>query len=124
MKDLREAMKETCVQTLAIFITVIYLLQGMFLDPIGIVVLTLLLVESYDLNLIRFGVVMIKMLEVGLVTPPVGLKVCVIANVVGREAPIDRIFVGITRVLSVDITAAILIMSFPMISLLIPMTAQ
>ncbi|SDG86412.1 TRAP transporter large permease [Sulfitobacter delicatus] len=162
-----EAVKETCVQTSAIFliaasakifvafvaltgvagtivgfvsdaqmslvvlmlcIALIYLLLGMFLDPIGIMVLTLPLmiplVESYDLNLIWFGVVVIKLLEIGLITPPVGLNVFVIANVVGREAPIDKIFAGITRFLSVDFIVLILIMSFPAISLLIPMAAR
>jgi tripartite ATP-independent transporter DctM subunit len=161
------AVKETCVQTSAIFliaasakifvafvaltgvagtivgfvsdaqmslvvlmlcIALIYLLLGMFLDPIGIMVLTLPLmiplVESYDLNLIWFGVVVIKLLEIGLITPPVGLNVFVIANVVGREAPIDKIFAGITRFLSVDVIVLILIMSFPTISLLIPMAAR
>lgn len=116
------------VLMLLVCIAVIYLLLGMFLDPIGIMVLTLPLmiplVESYDLNLVWFGVVVIKLLEIGLITPPVGLNVFVIANVVGKDAPIDKIFAGITRFLSVDIIVLILIMSFPMISLLIPMTAQ
>lgn len=165
--DLWDAVKETCVQTSAIFIiaacakifvafialtgvapvivqavtdaqlsvvmlmlciAVIYLLLGMFLDPIGIMVLTLPLmiplVESYDLNLIWFGVVVIKLLEIGLITPPVGLNVFVIANVVGREAPIDKIFAGITRFLSVDVIVLFLIMAFPIISLAIPMAAR
>ncbi|MGB5864801.1 MAG: TRAP transporter large permease [Sulfitobacter sp.] len=167
LPDLWSAVKETCIQTSAIFIiaacakifvafialtgvapvivqavtdaqlsvvmlliciAVIYLLLGMFLDPIGIMVLTLPLmiplVESYDLNLIWFGVVVIKLLEIGLITPPVGLNVFVIANVVGRDAPIDKIFAGITRFLSVDFIVLILIMSFPVISLLIPMAAR
>ncbi|MFD2740429.1 TRAP transporter large permease [Sulfitobacter aestuarii] len=167
LAGLWEAVKETCVQTSAIFliaaaakifvafvaltgvasdivgwvsdaqlslvvlmicIAAIYLLLGMFLDPIGIMVLTLPLmiplIESYDLNLIWFGVVVIKLLEIGLITPPVGLNVFVIANVVGREAPIDKIFAGITRFLSVDVIVLILIISFPMISLLIPMAAR
>jgi len=167
MRGLWDAVRETCIQTSAIFfiaagakifvafialtgvapmivgfvsdaqlsvvvlmicIALIYLLLGMFLDPIGIMVLTLPLmiplVESYDLNLIWFGVVVIKLLEIGLITPPVGLNVFVIANVVGKEAPIDKIFAGITRFLSVDIIVLILIMSFPAISLLIPMAAR
>lgn len=113
---------------LMVCIAVIYLLLGMFLDPIGIMVLTLPLmiplVESYDLNLIWFGVVVIKLLEIGLITPPVGLNVFVIANVVGRDAPVGTIFAGITRFLSVDIIVLILIMSFPVISLLIPMASR
>ncbi|BCH35770.1 C4-dicarboxylate ABC transporter [Mesorhizobium sp. L-8-10] len=109
-------------------IVVIYLLLGMFLDPIGIMVLTLPLmiplVESYGLNLIWFGVVVIKLLEIGLITPPVGLNVFVIANVVGKDVPIERIFAGITRFLSIDIIVLILIISFPVISLLLPMSMR
>jgi tripartite ATP-independent transporter DctM subunit len=116
------------VVVLLIAVAGIYLLLGMFLDPIGIMVLTLPLmiplVEGYGLDLIWFGVVVIKLLEIGLITPPVGLNVFVIANVVGKDAPIDRIFAGIARFLSVDIIVLILIMSFPMISLLIPMGMQ
>ena len=119
---------ELSVVVLLLAIAAIYLLLGMFLDPIGIMVLTLPLmiplVESYDMNLIWFGVVVIKLLEIGLITPPVGLNVFVIANVVGKEAPIDKIFAGITRFLSVDVIVLVLIMSFPMISLLIPMAAR
>ncbi|MCK0168516.1 TRAP transporter large permease [Jannaschia sp. S6380] len=109
---------------LLIAIAAIYLLLGMFLDPIGIMVLTLPLmiplVETYGFDLIWFGVVVIKLLEIGLITPPVGLNVFVIANVVGRDVPIDRIFAGILRFLTVDVLVLILIMAFPIISLLIP----
>ncbi len=105
-------------------IAVIYLLLGMFLDPIGIMVLTLPLViplvEGYGLDLIWFGVVVIKLLEIGLITPPVGLNVFVIASVVGKDAPLERIFAGIARFLSVDFIVLLLIMCFPIISLLIP----
>jgi tripartite ATP-independent transporter DctM subunit len=167
LPSLWAAVKETCIQTTAIFliaasakifvafvaltgvapmvvaavteaqlslvvlmlcIGLIYLLLGMFLDPIGIMVLTLPLmiplVESYDLNLIWFGVVVIKLLEIGLITPPVGLNVFVIANVVGKEAPIDKIFAGVSRFLSVDVIVLLIIMAFPALSLLIPMAAR
>jgi C4-dicarboxylate transporter DctM subunit len=112
------------VVVLMLAIAAIYLLLGMFLDPIGIMVLTLPLlvplVEGYGLDLIWFGVVVIKLLEIGLITPPVGLNVFVIASVVGREVPIDRIFSGIMRFLTVDVIVLALIMAFPILSLLIP----
>lgn len=112
------------VVTLLLAIALIYLLLGMFLDPIGIMVLTLPLmiplVEAQGLNLIWFGVVVIKLLEIGLITPPVGLNVFVISNVVGADAPLHRIFAGITRFLAIDLIVLLLIMAFPIISLLIP----
>ena len=118
------AAADLSVVTLMLAIAVIYLILGMFLDPIGIMVLTLPLliplVEGYGLNLIWFGVVVVKLLEIGLITPPVGLNVFVIASVVGDEAPLHRIFAGIMRFLSIDFIVLLLIMSFPMISLLLP----
>ncbi len=163
LRDIWDALRETAVQTSAIFfiaagakifvafvaltrvapmvtemvsnaelsvfmlmavIALAYLLLGMFLDPIGIMVLTLPLmiplVESYGLDLIWFGVVVVKLLEIGLITPPVGLNVFVIANVVGRQAPIGIIFAGIMRFLAIDLIVLLLIMLFPVISLLLP----
>ena len=109
-------------------IALVYLVLGMFLDPIGIMVLTLPLtvplVESYGMDLIWFGVVVIKLLEIGLITPPVGLNVFVIAGVVGREAPIDRIFAGIARFLTVDVLVLVLIITVPAISLILPGTMR
>ncbi len=119
---------EPNVVVLMAAIAAIYLLLGMFLDPIGIMVLTLPLmvpvIESYGLDLIWFGVVVIKLLEIGLITPPVGLNVFVISSVVGRDVPIDRIFSGILRFLSVDILVLVIIMAVPALSLLIPYSMQ
>lgn len=119
---------EPNVAVLMIVIALIYLALGMFLDPIGIMVLTLPLmvplVESYGLDLIWFGVVVVKLLEIGLITPPVGLNVFVISSVVGKEVPIDRIFSGLVRFLSIDIIVLGIIMAVPALSLLIPATMQ
>ncbi len=111
---------------LLLVIAIIYLALGMFLDPIGIMVLTLPLmiplVESYGFDLIWFGVVVIKLLEIGLITPPVGLNVFVIGNVVSKEVSIDKIFSGVMRFLAVDFIVLLLLVLFPIISILIPST--
>lgn len=108
---------------LMLVIVVIYLVLGMFLDPIGIMVLTLPfmvpLVEGYGLNLIWFGVIVVKLLEIGLITPPVGLNVFVVSNVT-KGVGIDRIFAGVSRFLVVDLLVLVLLILFPVISILIP----
>ncbi|CAD0187208.1 Neu5Ac permease [Ruegeria sp. THAF57] len=105
-------------------VVVIYLLLGMFLDPIGILVLTLPvlipLVEDYNLDLIWFGVVVVKLLEIGLITPPVGLNVFVIGGVIDKSITVDRIFAGVLRFLASDIVVLVLLVAFPILSLLIP----
>ncbi|MEM9573569.1 MAG: TRAP transporter large permease, partial [Pseudomonadota bacterium] len=84
-------------------VCLIYLVLGMFLDPIGIMVLTLPLmipmVESYGFNLIWFGVIIVKLLEIGLITPPVGLNVFVLAAAIEERISIGQIFSGIWRFL-------------------------
>ena len=119
---------ELSTATLLLAICVVYLMLGMFLDPIGIMVLTLPLVvplvEAYGLNLIWFGVVVVKLLEIGLITPPVGLNVFVLSNVVGKDAPIGMVFSGIWRFLSVDVIVLILLVTFPSISLVLAGSVQ
>ncbi len=105
----------------------VFLLLGMFLDPIGILLLTLPfavpLVEDMGFNLIWFGVIVVKLLEIGLITPPVGLNAFVIKSVVGRGIEVHTIFAGITKFLIAEIIILILLLVFPIISLLLPTTS-
>lgn len=98
-----------------------YLLLGMFLDPIGILILTLPItvpiIESYQLSLIWFGVIVVKMLEVGLITPPIGLNVFVIKSVSGRGISLETIFKGIAAFLLSDMIVVVLLVAFPILSL-------
>ncbi|MEM6460883.1 MAG: TRAP transporter large permease [Pseudomonadota bacterium] len=105
-------------------VCLIYLVLGMFLDPIGIMVLTLPLmipmVESFGFNLIWFGVIIVKLLEIGLITPPVGLNVFVLAAAIEERISIGQIFSGIWRFLISDLAVLILIVAIPALSLAIP----
>ncbi|MBJ6136071.1 TRAP transporter large permease [Marinobacter litoralis] len=107
-------------------IVLLYVGLGMFLDPLGTMLLTLPfvipLVENMGLDLIWFGVIVIKLLEVGLVTPPVGLNVFVIKSVISREIPVHTIFFGVMKFMVVDLIVVGLLLAFPIISLLLPMT--
>ncbi|MGE0232372.1 MAG: TRAP transporter large permease [Flavobacteriaceae bacterium] len=112
--------------TFALFvgIVLIYLVLGMFLDPLGILLLTLPfvlpLVEGQGLNLIWFGVIVVKLLEMGLVTPPVGLNVFVLNSVTEPKVPVGRIFYGVAPFFAMDVLVLILLLFFPIISLAIP----
>ena len=109
-----------------VLVCLIYLVLGMFLDPVGIMVLTLPLmipmVESYDMNLIWFGVVIVKLLEIGLITPPVGLNVFVLASVLEDKVDIGKIFSGLWRFLGIDLVVLTLLILIPWLSLAIPMS--
>jgi C4-dicarboxylate transporter, DctM subunit len=105
-------------------IILLYILLGTFLDPIGIILLTIPLtvplVESMDMNLIWFGIVVIKLLEIGLITPPIGLNVFVIKSVVGKQVPLEAIFKGVTLFLVADLVILAILLQFPGFALLLP----
>lgn len=105
-------------------IVLLYIVLGMMLDPLGIILLTLPLtlpvVESYGLDLIWYGVIVVKLLEMGLVTPPIGLNVFVIKSIVGDTIPLERIFKGVTFFLLSDVVVMILLLFIPALSLFLP----
>jgi len=107
-------------------VCIVYLVLGMFLDPVGIMVLTLPLmiplVDSYGMNLIWFGVVVVKLLEIGLITPPVGLNVFVLASVLEDKVEIGDIFAGLWRFLGIDLIVLTILILVPWISLVLPMS--
>ena len=107
-------------------ICLLYIVLGMFLDPIGIMVLTLPLiipmVDSFGFNLIWFGVIVVKLLEIGLITPPVGLNVFVLAAAIDGKVQIGQIFAGLWRFLISDIFVLTLLIFVPAISLILPMS--
>ena len=78
--------------------------------------------DSYGLNLIWFGVIIVKLLEIGLITPPVGLNVFVLAAAIEEKVKIGQIFAGIWRFLISDVIVLVLLIAFPVISLLLPMS--
>lgn len=107
-------------------IVLLYIVMGMFLDPLGIMLLTLPflvpLIENMGFDLIWFGVIVVKLLEIGLITPPLGLNVFVIKSVVSREIEVHTIFLGVSKFLVGDLIVLGLLVAFPVISLLLPTT--
>ena len=103
-------------------IIVLYILLGMFLDIFSAIVLTIPVIFPLILNMgydpIWFVVVMVLVMEMGLITPPVGLNVFALAGVTG--IPIHTIFRGILPFLAAMIVCIVLITIFPQIALFLP----
>ena len=72
-------------------VILLYIVLGMFMDGIGMLLLTLPVVHPVMINLgfnsIWFGIIVVKMVEVGLLTPPVGLNCYVVAGVPTGHSP-------------------------------------
>jgi tripartite ATP-independent transporter DctM subunit len=105
-------------------ISVLYIILGMFIETTGLLLLTLPLilpvVNGAGMNLIWFGIILIKLLEISLVTPPVGLNVYVIKGAVGSLVSLDEVFRGVAWFLAMDVLTLLIIIAFPILSLYLP----
>ena len=104
--------------------SLIYIVLGMFLDPLGVLLLSLPILlpmfEALDLDLIWFGVLVVKYIEIGLLTPPVGLNVYVVKSVVGDMVELETIFRGVGWFLACEVVIVILLITVPEISTFLP----
>lgn len=109
---------------LMLLISLLYIFLGMFLDPLGCMLLTLPVLlpvlEAQNANLIWFGILLVKFLEIGLITPPVGLNVFVIKEIVGNRVPITQIFAGVSWFIVSDLVLLALLILVPSLVLWLP----
>ncbi|MCC7286563.1 MAG: TRAP transporter large permease [Burkholderiaceae bacterium] len=110
------------------FTCVVLLILGMFLDPLGIMLITipvlLPLWRLAGMDLIWVGVLFVKMTEIGLLTPPVGLNAFVVRSVSGSTLPLGLIFRGLVPFVLLDLALVVLIVYFPRIATHLPSTMQ
>ena len=103
----------------------VYVILGMFMEGFSMMVLTLPIVIPIVTQLgfdpIWFGVIMVIVLEMGLITPPVGINVYVVKGVAGN-VPMRHIFVGILPFLATMLICLGLLLAFPKIALWLPAT--
>jgi len=113
---------------LVIAVSIIYIILGMFLDPLGMILLTIPvfvpMFSALGLDLVWFGVLVVKYIGIGLLTPPVGFNVYVVKNVVGDTIPMEAIFRGCFQFLACEVVIMTLLIAFPQISLWLPNSMQ
>ena len=105
-------------------VAALYLILGCFLDSIGLLLLTLPIVlplaKSVGIDLVFFCIILVKLLELGLVTPPVGLNVYVTKSALGNLVSLPTIFRGVGWFIVADLITLSLLIAFPWISLVLP----
>lgn len=102
----------------------IMFMLGMIMVPIGIYALTLPIIvpilQSYNFDIIWFGVLALKMTEIGSITPPVGLNVFAIKGVLGKDMSLDSLFREIWPFVGVELVCLGILWAFPSLSLWLP----
>ena len=103
-----------------------YLILGFFMDQIAILILTVPVVLPLILQMgfdpIWFGVLVVVTAEVGMVTPPLGMNVFVVARYTGR--PLGELFRGVAPHVWAHLLVIALLAAFPAITLWLPSTMR
>ena len=101
---------------------ILYIPLGMFLDTLGMILLTVPIffpvIVQLGFDPVWFGVLMCMMAELGMITPPVAINVYIVQGV--TKVPMEDIFLGIIPFVIVYLIAIGLIVAFPDISLFLP----
>ena len=103
-------------------VLLVMVILGCFMDSMAIVLLTVPiffpLIETYHIDPIWFGILVVRVTEIGLITPPVGLNLFVIKGV--ANVPMASVFRGVVPFLCADALHIALLMAFPVLSLWLP----
>lgn len=106
---------------LMLMIVLIYLVLGLFMEPFGAMLITLPIflpvLQEQGLSLVWFGVLLVKLLEIGMITPPVGMNIFVIRGVAAQYASLIDIFKGVTTFVIADLVIVALLVTFPVLVL-------
>ena len=108
--------------------SIIFLILGMFVDSLGMMLLTvpvfLPLVKETGFSMIWFGVFVVKWVEIGLITPPVGMNAFIVKGIVGDKVSLGEIFKGLLWFIALEFGLMVLLTAFPEIVTFVPDLAR
>jgi tripartite ATP-independent transporter DctM subunit len=112
--------------TVLIIILVLYIIFGCIMDSLSMIVLTIPIffpiVTAMDFGMspehfaIWFGILVLMVAEIGMITPPVGLNLFII-SAMSRDVPIRETYKGIVPFIGADVFRIVLLTAFPIISI-------
>ena len=104
-------------------ILVMYVIMGCFLDGLAMQAVTLPVVFPIIMALgfdpIWFGVIMVKMIEIGLITPPLGMNIYVLKSVIGGDVTLWTLFKSVWTFLLCDLAVVGFMVAFPNLVLIL-----
>tara|TARA_R110000868_G_scaffold17813_2_gene77717 strand:- start:13388 stop:14677 length:1290 start_codon:yes stop_codon:yes gene_type:complete len=104
-------------------IVAVYVILGCFLESLSMMLLTVPIfypiVEMMGYDLIWFGILVIVVIEISMITPPIGINIFVLRSVL-PDIPTKTIFKGVIPFISADLARISLLIIFPAISLWLP----
>lgn len=110
-----------------VLILLVFVPLGMMLDPLSILLIVVPLmhpvVTALGFDGIWFGIMVVKMIELGMITPPVGINVFLVAGTT-PDCSVEDAFRGITPFFLVDAITVAMLVAFPVIVTWLPMVMR
>ena len=101
----------------------LFLIGGCIIDALALIMLTVPICFPVVIHLgydpLWFGVVIVLITQIGVITPPVGINVYIVSGV-ARDVPLEVIFKGVTPLLIALIIGTFLLIPFPQLALFLP----
>ena len=109
-----------------ILVVVLFIVLGMFLDALAIMVIAASIlvpvVGKMGMDPIWFAVIVVKLIEVGVITPPVGINLFAVMSAIGDKLRLTELYAGVIPFILVEIVVLALLISFPLLATWLPST--
>ena len=110
---------------LALF-SIMYIVLGCYLDTASVMVITLPFVfpviVKFGIDPIWFGIIFVKLIEISVITPPVGLNLYAVMSGAGKDADFKDLALGVIPFLITDVITLFILIWFPQLSTWLPET--
>jgi len=107
-----------------ILASILYIVLGCFLDTTSMMVVTLPflfpVVVKLGIDPIWFGIVLVKLIEISVVTPPVGINLFAVLGAVGNQATFKHVALGVIPFIFLDLIVLALLIMFPQLATWLP----
>ena len=109
-----------------ILASVLYIILGCFLDTTSMMVVTLPFlfpaVVALDIDPIWFGIVLVKLIEISVITPPVGINLFAVMGAVKGQATFGHVYKGVIAFIVFDLLVLVLLIMYPELATWLPRT--
>lgn len=106
-----------------VIIIIIYIILGALMDEMGMILLTVPIffpiIKSLGFDPIWFGVMVVIVCQMGMICPPVGMTVFIVAGIV-KDVPMSTVYRGVIPFLVADLCLVAILIAFPEIALWLP----
>ncbi len=106
-----------------LIIIVMYIVLGTFMDSMAMILVTLPIfypvIQKLGFHPIWFGIIVVRVAEIGLITPPVGMNLYVIQGIADK-VPMSKLFRGVLPFIAADFVHVVVLVAFPVLATFLP----